>query len=86
MCMLTIGNVGDERVEEEHPCHWVCERFLELVHFEVLVADTLLVLSDALETEDLVLLGQPSRIELVVGHEQEEDDAHADCEQACPEL
>lgn len=48
----------------------------------MLVADTLLIDTDSLDRENLLVLRQPLRIELIVGHEEEEDDAHQCREEA----
>lgn len=44
-----VRNICCTSVESESPGHRVKERFLELVHFEVLVSDTLLVDADTLD-------------------------------------
>jgi len=54
--MLTVGNISNESIEEEHPCQRIKQCFLQLMHLEVLVTYSLLILPDTLKTKDLILL------------------------------
>jgi hypothetical protein len=48
-----------------------------LVHLEVLVADTLLILPNPLNGHDSFLRSQEPRIELIVRHQPKKDAAHS---------
>lgn len=76
---LTIRNIGDQSQEEECPGHGVQKGLLQLIHFEVLVSNALLVLSDSLNRHQPLLGSQESGIQLIVGHEIEEDASHGRC-------
>lgn len=78
----TVGNVSNERIEEERPAQGICERFLQLIELVVLVSNPLLVHPHTLDRQYLILLAQPSAVELVVRHNPEEEEANAGSEQA----
>lgn len=81
-----VGDVGHEAVAEEEPRHGVCERLAELVHFPVAVPHALLVLPDPLHRQHaLPARGQEARVELVVRHEPQEDEAHGGRQQPAHE-
>lgn len=77
----TVGNIRDERVEEERPGHRVDQRFLHLIQFEVLVSDSLLVGPHAGHRQNAVFLLQPPRVELAVWDDPEEDQTQDDGQQ-----
>jgi hypothetical protein len=70
-----VGDVGCESIEDERPCQGVRECFFQLVHFKMLVADSLLVDSDSLDGQDTVSRLQPPCVELVVRDDEEEDNS-----------
>lgn len=78
----TIGNVGCESKECKRPCQGVEERFLQLVHLEVLVANALLIDPDSLDGEPTVEWTQPACIQLIVRDEDDEEYPNSSCEQA----
>ena len=69
----SIGNIRNQRIEEEGPGHRVQQCFLDLVHLKVLVTDSLLVLADSRHGQHSVLFLQPARVQLVVRHDPEEN-------------
>lgn len=81
----SVGNIGDQSVEDEGPCKGIQESFLELVELEVLVADTLLVDADTLDAESSVIFAEPASVELVVRHDEKEDDADGNSNKPCDE-
>lgn len=68
--LLTVGNVGNEGVEDKGPGQRIGKRFPYLVHLEVLVADTLLITSNALYRKHSVFFRQPSSIHLTVWYRE----------------
>lgn len=70
-----IRNVRRQGVKDKGPGQRVQQGLLQLVHFEMLVADALLVDPHSLDGQHAVSRRQPARVELVVGHDEEEDDA-----------
>lgn len=78
----TIRNIGQQRVKEESPGHWVGESFFQLIHLEMFVSDPLLVDSNTLHGKDSVLFGQPSGVQLVVRNHVEEVKSQYDREQS----
>jgi hypothetical protein len=77
-----IRNIRHKRVERESPSQWVHQGLLQLIHLEVLVSNTLLVDPDSFDGQDSVTRLQPSSIELVVRHDEQEDNAQTCCETA----
>jgi hypothetical protein len=73
-----VRDVGENAIKEEGIGMWVSERLAELVEFEVLVPDTLLVALYAFDGEEPVALVQPAAVKLAVGDDEEEDDADED--------
>ena len=61
-----IRYVCDKSKEEESPGEWIEQSFSKLVPLEVLVTNTLLIDPDTFDTEDAVLLTQPTGVQLVV--------------------
>ena len=49
----------------------------------MLVSDTLLVYSHTLDSQNLVLLAKPSAVQLVVGHDPQEYEAHTNRQKSC---
>lgn len=78
----TVRNIGCQSIEGKSPGQWIRQCLFQLVHLEMLVADTLLVMSDALHRHDPFLWRQETRIELIVRHQKEEDDSNARSYQA----
>ncbi len=76
-----VGDVGCGGVENECPCQRVCEGFFQLVHFEVLVSDALLVDADTFDGKATVFFAQPACVELVVGHEEKKENTDYSCEE-----
>jgi hypothetical protein len=62
----TIGNISNQGVEEECPGQGICQRFLELVHLEMLVSDTLLVASHTFNGKNSIFLAQETGVELII--------------------
>lgn len=80
--MLTsVGNVGDQGVEGECPGHGIRESFLELIHLEMLVTDTLLIATYTLDGQKLLLFGQETGVELTVRHFPKEPTSNDDSKQ-----
>ena len=77
-----VGDGGGEADEDEGPGQRVGEGFAELVGFEVAVSDAWLVYADAFDGQAALRRGEPPGVELVVGHEEEEEDTHDDGEGA----
>jgi len=78
----TIGDAEGNGKEDNHPGKRVSECFSELIHFEFLVADSLLVDSHALNGEDTLFFWEPACVQLVVGQEEEDEPAGNDGEEA----
>jgi hypothetical protein len=74
----TIRNVSNQGVEEECPSQRIQQCLFELVHFEMLVSDTLLIASDTLNGQNPIFLAQETGIELTVRDNPEEDESNAD--------
>jgi len=85
ICESSIGNISHYGVEHECPCERIKESLLELVKLEMLVADALLVDADTLDAESSVIFAKPASIELVVWHDEEEDDTDGNSKEACDE-
>jgi len=73
---LTVRYISNERIEEERPAQRIKQGLLHLVELEVLVTNTLIIHSNALDREDLVFFAEPTAIHLVVWHCPEEDDTN----------
>ena len=71
----TVGNIGDERIEEERPCHRVQKCLLDLIHLKMLVTNTLLINLHSGHSQDSVLFAEPPGIQLAVGDNPKEDAA-----------
>jgi hypothetical protein len=72
----TIRNIGYQRVENKRPSQGICQSFAELIPLEVLVANTLLIDTNTLNGKNAVFLAQPTSVELVVGHSEQENNAN----------
>lgn len=77
----TVGDVGNQSVEEERPGHWVQQCLLDLVQLEVLVTNSLLVDADTRNSQYSVLFLQPARVQLVIRYDPEENAAQCDCQE-----
>lgn len=77
----TIRNISNQRIKRKRPRHRILHRFLELIHFEMLVSDSLLIDAHTLNGQYSIFLRHPSRIQLVVRYDPEKDQSNADCEQ-----
>lgn len=71
----TIWNISNKRIKRKRPRHGILHRLVELIHFEMLVSDTLLIDAYALNGQHAIFLRQPSRIQLVVWYNPEKDQA-----------
>lgn len=71
----TIGDIGHKGIKGKGPRQRIQERLLQLIKFEVLIADALLIDADSLDGEDAVPRLQPPSVELVVRHDEKEDNA-----------
>ena len=78
-----VWNVRHTGIEGERPRQWVEQGFFELVQFEMLVPDTLLVDADSLHRQYSVGLAQESCVELVIGHDEEEDATDNTSQETC---
>ncbi len=67
--LLTIWDVGDQSIEAESPSQGIRQTFLELIHLEVLIANSLLIDSNPPHCHDPLLLGQELSIQLIIRHE-----------------
>lgn len=76
-----IGNIRNQRIEEEGPGDRVQESLLDLVQLEVLVTDTLLVDAHPGNGQNPILLAQPARIQLVIRHNPQENQTQRDSQQ-----
>jgi hypothetical protein len=76
------GWVLTKSVEDEGPYHGVSHGLLELVSLEMLITDPLLVDADALDGHEALILRQELGVELVVGHNPEEEHADGGGEEA----
>lgn len=68
-----VGNIRNQRIEEEGPAHRIQERLLDLVQLEVLVTDTLLIDAYSSNGQNAVLLLQPAGIQLIIRHNPQEN-------------
>lgn len=64
--MLTIRNIRDETIKHYHPNDGIRHSFFELVEFPMFVADTLVVLSDSLNSDQTLSWRQKLCVELIV--------------------
>lgn len=69
----SVGDIGCGGIECESPCQWVSQGFFELVCFEMLVPDALLIDSDTFDGASAVGLAKPTSVELVIRHYKEKD-------------
>ena len=65
---LTVGDVSDERVEEECPAQRIDQRLFQLIPLEVLVTHTLRINPNTLNSQNPILLTQPPTVQLVIRH------------------
>lgn len=75
-----IGYICNQSIEGKSPCERVEKCFFQLVELEVLVADTLLIDSHPFDSKLTVIGTEPASIELVIGHEDEEQGANRHCQ------
>jgi hypothetical protein len=73
---LTIWYIRNERIEEERPAQRIKQGLLHLVELEVLVTNTLIVHSNALNGKDAVFFAEPAAVHLVVWHCPEEENSN----------
>ena len=78
----TIRNIRNKRVEEKCPAQRIQQRLFQLVPLEMLVAHTLGIHSDALDSQHAVFLAQPPAVELVVRDDPQEGDSKGCCQEA----
>lgn len=64
--MLTIRNVRDKTIKHYHVYDRICHSFFELIEFPMLVADTLVVFSDSLNSNQTLSRGQKLCVELII--------------------
>lgn len=78
----TVRDISNQRIEEERPCHWVKQRFFDLIHLKMLITDSLLVNPNSSHGQHSVFFLQPTRIQLVVWYNPIEDQAQQDGQHA----
>jgi len=69
---LTVGDVSDERVEEECPAQRIDQRLFQLIPLEMLVTHTLRINPNTLNCQNPILLTQPPTVQLVIRHDPQE--------------
>jgi hypothetical protein len=69
-----IGNICNNGIKKEGPSHRIQECLLDLIHFEVLVSNALLVNANTGNSQDAIFLFQPARIELIIRYNPEENE------------
>lgn len=74
----TVGDISDQRKEEERPGDRVQESFLDLVELEMLVTNSLLVFTHTRDSQYPVLFLQPACVQLVIRYYPEENKAERD--------
>lgn len=82
MSTRTIRYISHQRIENKSPSQRICERLLDLIHLEMLVTNSLLVLANSLNSKNSILFTQKPRIHLVIRHQPQEEDAHGGSEQS----
>ncbi len=70
-----VRDVRKNTVEKESIGVWVRKCLAELVHFEALVANTLLIGFYTFNGKEPVTLVQPAAVKLVVGDDKEKNDS-----------
>ena len=81
----TIGYISCQSIEGKRPRHGVHQRLLELIHFEMLVSDALLVRPHSRNRQHSVFRREPSSIQLVVWNDIPEDEAQESSEASVDE-
>ncbi|KAG9796225.1 putative MFS allantoate transporter, partial [Aureobasidium melanogenum] len=66
--------IRNQGIKHKSPRQRVREGLFQLVHFEMLVPNPLLIDPNTFDGKNTVAGLQPSRVELVVGHDEKEDD------------
>lgn len=77
-----IWNICQQGVKNKTPDHRIQQSLFELIYFEMLISDPLLVDADPFDCKDSIFWGQPSRIQLVVRNQVEKVESNTDSEQA----
>lgn len=78
-----VWNIGCDSIEHECPGQWIRKGFFELVRFEMLITNALLINTDALNSKAPIIFTQPAGIELVIWHEIKEEAANDSGQEAC---
>lgn len=73
--LRTIRNICNESIKDKSPGHGIEKSLLELVHLEMLVTNSLLIDADSLDCQYTILWTEPASVELIVGHEEQEEDS-----------